>query len=108
MKNFFITIIILLVTALSVRAQTTVSGIVVEKDNGNPLPGASVVIKNAEGKIKKFTSTKTDGSFSITLAANEDMTLEVSMISKFYRLKKQNRPLKFSSNQKPLCSRKSQ
>lgn len=80
MKNFFITII-MLVTALSVRAQTTVSGIVVEKDNGNPLPGASVVIKNAEGKIKKFTSTKTDGSFSITLAANEDMTLEVSMIS---------------------------
>jgi len=81
MKTFFITLILLLAAVHSADAQTEISGTVVDKDNGSALTGASVVIKNSDGKIKKFTSTKSDGSFKISCEIHESMTLEVSMIS---------------------------
>lgn len=97
MKNLFITTLLLLLTALSAGAQTTVSGIVVEKDSGSPLAGASVIIKNAEGKIKKFASTKPDGTFSIAITTDEGATVEISMISfakQILPLKEAKSPLK--------------
>ncbi len=105
MKNLFITTLLLLLTALSAGAQTTVSGIVVEKDSGSPLAGASVVIKNAEGKIKKFASTKPDGTFSIAITADEGATVEISMISfakQILPLKEAKSPLKIILEPKSL------
>ena len=72
--------IICLVVAVRVVAEVNVSGKVVDKGNDVPLTGASVIVKGADGKIKKFTSSKTDGSFEMELPSAEGSRLEVSMM----------------------------
>lgn len=69
-----------LLVAVSAMAQVDVSGRVVDKENTEPLPGASVVVKGADGKIKKFTTSKGDGAFAMTLPAIEGCRLEVTMM----------------------------
>ena len=39
------------------------SGTVVDKDSNEPLTGASVIVKGADGKIKKYATSKGDGGF---------------------------------------------
>lgn len=48
-------------------AQVTVCGNVAEETGEVPVIGANVMIKTAEGKLLGFTSSNTDGNFSITL-----------------------------------------
>lgn len=72
--------LICLVVAVRVVAEVNVSGKVVDKGNDVPLTGASVIVKGADGKIKKFTSSKTDGSFEMELPSVEGSRLEVSMM----------------------------
>ena len=72
--------IICLVVAVRVVAEVNLSGKVVDKGNDVPLTGASVIVKGADGKIKKFTSSKTDGSFEMELPSAEGSRLEVSMM----------------------------
>ena len=55
-----------LLAALTCTAQIDVSGIVLESGSGEPLTGASVILRNAEGKIRKYTSSGADGRFSIS------------------------------------------
>ncbi|MDE5573476.1 MAG: hypothetical protein K2I94_06975, partial [Muribaculaceae bacterium] len=43
--------------------------------------GASVIVKGADGKSKKFTTSKIDGDFTMSLPSITDCRLEVSMMS---------------------------
>ncbi len=79
--NRFFAYIIFLLTAAYAHAQVNVTGIVVDKEANEPLTGASVIIKGKDGKIKKFSSSKTDGRFSLTIPSVAGCRLEVSMMS---------------------------
>lgn len=68
MTRFFIYLLFLFVAA-GVVAQVNVSGTVVDKENNEPLTGASVIVKGADGKIKKYATSKGDGGFSMSLPA---------------------------------------
>ncbi len=78
--NRLIILLLLFFISYSAHAQITVSGKVIDKEYNEPLSGASVIIKDDNGKIKKFTTTKGDGSFSLQLTASPGFTLEVTMI----------------------------
>ena len=62
-------------------AQVNVSGIVVEEGSNEPLTGASVILRNAEGKIKKYATSDAKGRFSISTPEIKGYTLDVSMMS---------------------------
>lgn len=80
MKTFITFLLCLCVAAVAV-AQVSVTGRVIEKESGKGLAGASVIFRNAEGKIKKYASTGSDGSFAISVPSADGCTVEVSMIS---------------------------
>ena len=42
------------VAAFASLAQVNVRGTVIDRDTNEPLVGASVIVKGADGKIKKF------------------------------------------------------
>ena len=79
MTRFFIYLLFLFV-AVSAVAQVNVSGTVVDKESNEPLTGASVIVKGADGKIKKFTTSKGDGGFAMSLPSVAGCRLEVSMM----------------------------
>lgn len=62
-------------------AQVNVTGKVVDMESNESLVGASVIIKGADGKIKKFASSKSDGGLSITMPSVDGCSLEVNMMS---------------------------
>ncbi|MDE6526898.1 MAG: carboxypeptidase-like regulatory domain-containing protein, partial [Muribaculaceae bacterium] len=70
-----------LLVAPVAAAQVNVSGTVVDEEDGNPLTGASVIVKGSDGKIKKFTTSKADGSFVMAVPSADACRLEVSMMS---------------------------
>lgn len=72
---------LLIVVAFSAMAQINVTGKVIDKENNEPLTGASVIVKGADGKIKKFSSSKADGGFSMTMPSVNGCRLEVTMMS---------------------------
>ena len=80
MTRFFIYLLFLFVAA-GVVAQVNVSGTVVDKGSNEPLTGASVIVKGADGKIKKFTTSKGNGGFAMSLPSVAGCRLEVSMMS---------------------------
>lgn len=80
MKRLIIYFISIFV-AVSALGQVNVSGTVIDKENNEPLAGASVIVKGADGKIKKFTSSKSDGAFAITMPSVDGCRLEVAMMS---------------------------
>ena len=61
--NRIIVYLVCMLTAVGASAQINVTGTVVDTQSDEPLAGASVIIKGPDGKIRNFTSTKTDGSF---------------------------------------------
>ncbi|MDE5809966.1 MAG: carboxypeptidase-like regulatory domain-containing protein [Muribaculaceae bacterium] len=61
--------------------QVNVSGTVVDKESNEQLTGASVIVKGADGKIKKFTTSKGDGGFAMSLPMVEGCRLEVNIKS---------------------------
>lgn len=73
--------ILFLIVAVSAVAQVNVSGTVVDKASNEPLTGASVIVKGADGKIKKYATSKGDGSFAMSLPSVSGCRLEVSMMS---------------------------
>ena len=79
--NRLITYLIFLFVAVSAVAQVNVSGTVVDKDSNEPLTGASVIVKGADGRIKKYSTSKGDGGFAMSLPTVEGCRLEVSMMS---------------------------
>ena len=80
MSRFITYLLCLFVTAIAV-AQVNVSGTVVDKDSNEPLTGASVIVKGADGKIKKYATSKGDGGFAMSLPSVAGCRLEVSMMS---------------------------
>ena len=77
----FITYLIFLFVVVSAVAQVNVSGIVVDKERNEPLNGASVIVKGADGKIKKYATSKGNGGFAMSLPSMAGCRLEVSMMS---------------------------
>ncbi len=73
-------ILVLWLAAMNSAAQVAVSGVVIDKETTEPLTGASVIVKGADGKIKKYTTSKADGGFAIPITDVTDCRLEVSMI----------------------------
>jgi len=80
LSRFITYLLCLFVTAIAV-AQVNVSGTVVDKDSNEPLTGASVIVKGADGKIKKYATSKGDGGFAMSLPSVAGCRLEVSMMS---------------------------
>lgn len=76
-----ICILSFLLMTCSSLAQKEVTGRLTDKQTGEALVGANVIVKNAEGKLVKFATTREDGTFLIKLSAwNQGMTIHVSMI----------------------------
>ena len=72
-----LTFCLLAFTSLS---EVKVSGIISEKENSQPLSGASVIIKDTNGKIKKYTVSDGAGCFSMEVPEVDGCRLEVSMM----------------------------
>lgn len=79
--NRIITYLLFFLVGVNVMAQVNVSGTVVDKENHEPLAGASVIVKGNDGKIKKYGVSKKNGTFALTLQAVNCCRLEVSMMS---------------------------
>ena len=79
--NRLLAYMLCLIVAVSAVAQVNVSGNVVDKDSNEPLTGASVIVKGADGKIKKYATSKGDGGFAMSLPSVAGCRLEVSMMS---------------------------
>lgn len=76
-----IVILTFVLAALTSAAQINVSGVVVEEGSNEPLTGASVILRNAEGKIKKYATSDANGKFSISTPVIKGYSLDVSMMS---------------------------
>ena len=76
-----ITYLVFLFVAVGTVAQVNVSGTVVDKESNEPQTGASVIVKGADGKIKKYATSKGDGGFAMSLPSVSGCRLEVSMMS---------------------------
>ena len=79
--NRLVIYLLCLFAPVSVAAQVDVCGNVIDKETQEPLAGASVMVKDAGGRIKKFAGTKADGMFSLSLPTVSGCVLEVSMMS---------------------------
>ena len=79
--NRLITYLIFLFVAVGAVAQVNVTGTVVDKESNEPLTGASVIVKGADGKIKKYATSNGDGGFAMSLPSVAGCRLEVSMMS---------------------------
>lgn len=79
MKYLF-SIILLVLSSLTATAQVNISGKVIDRAANEPLAGASVIVKGADGKIKKFASTKADGAFAMQVPSVSGCKLEVAMM----------------------------
>ncbi|MCF0060725.1 SusC/RagA family TonB-linked outer membrane protein [Dyadobacter sp. LJ419] len=63
------------ITPFSQMADIEISGVIISKDDGSPLPGASVIVK---GAANNGTTTDGEGRFKLTVAENS--TLIISFI----------------------------
>lgn len=73
-------LLICLCVNFNVYAQFDVTGKIIDNITKEELIGVSVVIKGTDGKIKKFTTSKTDGVFSMSVPSIEGSRLEVISI----------------------------
>ncbi len=70
----------MIATSMVSVAQVNVHGTVIDSEDNGPLAGASVIVKDANGKIVKFSSTPADGTFSLQIAKPAGSRLEVAMM----------------------------
>ena len=73
--------LVCLIVAASAAAQVDVRGRVVDRADGEPLVGASVIIRGADGKMRKFATSKADGGFALQLPSVKGCRLEVAMMN---------------------------
>ena len=59
--NRLIFILAFVLAAVTCAAQVNVSGVVVKEGSNELLTGASVILRNAEGKIKKYATSDASG-----------------------------------------------
>lgn len=79
--NRLITFLLCIAFVCTAMAQINVSGRVTEKGTGEPLMGASLIIKDAGGKIKKYASSQKDGGFTMSVPSVTECRLEVAMMN---------------------------
>lgn len=79
--NRLIFILAFVWAALTGVAQVNVSGVIVEEGSNEPLTGASVILRNSQGKIKKYATSDANGKFSISTPEIRGYILDVSMMS---------------------------
>lgn len=70
-----------MLSALAAVAQINVTGAVVEQGSGEVLAGASVILRDDAGKIRKYGTTDAAGNFSLQAPSTTGWTLDVSMMS---------------------------
>lgn len=80
MKRAFFICLLCIVSSTITLSQINVCGTVIDSDANTPLAKASVVIKGADGKIKKFTCTNADGSFSMQMPSGGGCRIEATMM----------------------------
>ena len=80
MRAFLVSLLAVLAVPFAM-AQVAVTGSVLEADGNEPVAGASVIVKGADGKIKKFASSKADGGFAMSVPTVAGCRLEVSIMS---------------------------
>lgn len=80
MRAFLVSLLAVLAVPFAM-AQVAVTGTVLEADGNEPVAGASVIVKGADGKIKKFASSKADGGFAMSVPTVAGCRLEVSIMS---------------------------
>lgn len=80
MRGILLSCLSLTLTTLAAVAQVNARGTVLDREDGGPLAGASVIVKDADGKIVKFASTPSDGTFSLSIAPSAGSRLEVAMM----------------------------
>ncbi len=78
--NRLVTYLVFIIVATCAVAQVSVTGTVIDREANEPVAGASVIVKVADGKIKKFDSSKADGGFTMSLPTVKGCRLEVSMM----------------------------
>lgn len=95
MPKTLITLVLLLVTTVSLHAQTVCKGTVVTVDKA-VVPNASVLIKDANDNILQFGFTNTQGAFSITTETEGGFVVEVNKMG----FVKQQQPLTITKDKK--------
>ncbi|MCH5243170.1 MAG: TonB-dependent receptor [Muribaculaceae bacterium] len=80
MMKFFLVYLLLIFCSLIAVAQIDVKGRVIDAETKEVLVGASVIIKGADGKIKKYSSSKANGDFTMTVPSIDDCRLDVTMM----------------------------
>ncbi len=83
MRSFMLCLLSLMTTLVAVAQSDNlmkISGTVIDRETKESLPGASVIVKDEHGKIKKYASTKSDGRFELTLPEVKKGSLEVTMM----------------------------
>ncbi len=79
MKGFITYLVLQFVVAVA-AAQVNVAGTVIEMETYEPVMGASVIVKGADGKIKKYSISKANGGFAMSLPSVAGCQLEVSVM----------------------------
>ena len=81
MKTLFVFMFTLLTCIMNLSAGNQITGSVVQASDDSPLPGANIMIKDANGKILAFGASAPDGSFSIKLSAtSENLSINATII----------------------------
>ena len=80
MKRIWSSIVVIILPVL-IFAEVNVCGTIVDKETDEAIVGASLIVKGSNGKIIKFSTSKSDGSFSIQLPSVEGCRIEVAMMS---------------------------
>lgn len=78
--RIYATYLLCLLVASRAVAQVDVRGTVIDYDAKEPLAGASVIIKGADGKINKFASSDADGGFALQVLSVTGCRIEVAMM----------------------------
>lgn len=79
MRVFVMSIFIYFIPMI-VMGQISVTGIIIDTETNEPLVGASVILRNAEGKIKKYATSNTNGKFTLSTPDIKGYSLDVSMM----------------------------
>ncbi|HLV15041.1 MAG TPA: carboxypeptidase-like regulatory domain-containing protein, partial [Xanthomarina sp.] len=95
MPKTLITFLIALLTTVSLQAQTVCKGKVVSEAN-EPIPNASVLIKNSEDHILQFGFTNAQGVFNIQIESEGSFVVEVNKMG----FVKQQQPLTVTKDKK--------
>ena len=80
MKQGILPILLLFSISADALADVTVCGKVVDASNDRALSRASIILKGGDGKIKKFSTSGSDGKFSMSVPSVNGCTLEVSVM----------------------------